>query len=30
MTINFFTYVGVFAVSYWFVFKLLHQLEGKR
>jgi hypothetical protein len=30
MTINLLTYIGAFAVSYWFVFKLLPRLEGKR
>lgn len=30
MTINLLTYIGAFAVSYLFVFKLLPRLEGKR
>ena len=30
MTINLLTYLGAFAVAYWFVFKLLPRLEGKR
>lgn len=30
MTINLLTYIGAFAVSYWFVFKLLPWVEGKR
>lgn len=27
---NLFTYIGAFAVSFWFVYKLLPRLEGKR
>lgn len=30
MEVTFFTYVGVFAVSYWFVFKLIPWVEGER
>lgn len=30
MTINLLTYIGALAVSYWFVFKFMPWLEGKR
>lgn len=30
MEITIFTYIGVVAVGYWFVYKLLPWLEGER
>lgn len=30
MSVTFFTYVGVAAVAYWFVFKLLPRMEGQK
>ena len=30
MANSLFTYIGAFAVSFWFVYKFLPRLEGKR
>ena len=28
--VNIFTYIGVFAFAYWFVFDLLERVEGRK